>query len=255
VADGRLPAVEDLLDEYARVRLTRMMHAWRRSAQPAIVTHELVDDARDPILCHLRHRHLLNARSDPVKVVFHPEFITSTSPILGLEYDQFVRGCNLGVFPSYYEPWGYTPMECVIRGIPAITSDLSGFGKYVMEHFPDHDTTGIFVARRRSASFQQTVDQVSDWLYALTRMSRRERIHLRNETESYAEHFDWSHMGRYYRAGRRMAFLQYYPDLDLVPPDEEPADAMAEPSESGRHAGRRRALRPAAAGDAGTPAP
>ena len=52
---------------------------------------------------------------DPVKVIFHPEFITSTSPVLGLEYDHFVRGCNLGVFPSYYEPWGYTPMECIVR--------------------------------------------------------------------------------------------------------------------------------------------
>ncbi len=88
-----------------------------------------------------------------MKVVFHPEFITATSPLFGLEYDQFVRGCHLGVFPSYYEPWGYTPMECVVRGVPAITSDLSGFGAYVMEHFPDHDENGVYVARRRSVSF------------------------------------------------------------------------------------------------------
>jgi len=146
------------------------------------------------VLNHLRHRNLLNWPDDPVKVVFHPQFITSTSPVLGLEYDQFVRGCNLGLFPSYYEPWGYTPMECVIRGIPAITSDLSGFGSYAMTHFPDHDDNGIFVARRRGATFASTTAQVTSWLYALTRMSRRERIQLRNRVESHAEHFDWSNM-------------------------------------------------------------
>jgi len=222
LADGRMPALDDLLDEYARVRLKRMTHAWRQYAQPSIVTHDLWEDWKDPILCHLRRRELLNAADDPVKVVFHPEFITSTSPVLGIEYDQFVRGCNLGVFPSYYEPWGYTPMECIVRGIPAITSDLSGFGAYVMSHFPDHDENGIFVTRRRGKPFDETVSQVTGWLHEFTRMSRRERIQLRNRVEGHAEHFDWDHMARYYRVARRWAFQKYYPDLELFPPESQP---------------------------------
>ncbi len=219
VAQGRLPGIDDLLDEFARVRLKRMMHAWRQGPPPTIVTHDLWNDGADPVLCHLRHRGLLNAAGDPVKVVFHPEFITSTSPVLGLEYDQFVRGCNLGVFPSYYEPWGYTPMECVVRGIPAVTSDLSGFGAYVMSHFPDHNSNGIYVARRRGVSFEASCAEVTEWLYRLTRMSRRERIGLRNRVESHAEHFDWSNMTRYYRAARRWALQKYYPDREIIPPD------------------------------------
>ncbi|MBP7935853.1 MAG: glycogen/starch synthase [Phycisphaerae bacterium] len=217
VAQGRMPTLDDLLDEYARVRVKRMMHAWRKYAQPTIVTHDLWDDGNDAILRHLRHRHLLNAADDPVKVVFHPEFITSTSPVLGLEYDQFVRGCNLGVFPSYYEPWGYTPMECVVRGIPTITSDLSGFGAYVMSHFPDHDENGIFVARRRGQPFHETVSQITAWLHGFTQMGRRDRIQLRNRVETYATHFDWSEMGRYYRVARRWAFQKHYPQLDILP--------------------------------------
>ena len=101
VATGRLPVIEDLLDEYAAVRLKRMMYAWRSSPPPTIVTHDLLDDAHDPVLCHLRHRRLLNMEDDRVKVVFHPEFMSVTGPLLGMEYDQFVRGCHLGVFPSY----------------------------------------------------------------------------------------------------------------------------------------------------------
>ena len=74
---------------------------------------------------------MFNAADDPVKVVFHPEFVTATSPLISLDYEQFVRGCHMGIFPSYYEPWGYTPMECVALGLPAVTTDLSGFGAYV----------------------------------------------------------------------------------------------------------------------------
>lgn len=219
VACGRLPTMEDLLDEYARVRLKRMMHAWMNGAQPMIVTHDLENDLHDPVLSQLRARRLLNAPDDPVKVVFHPEFITSASPILGLEYDEFVRGCNLGVFPSYYEPWGYTPMECVVRGVPAITSDLSGFGAYLMDHLPDHDANGMFVARRRRVSFETTVYQVAGWLHALTRMSLRDRIAMRNRVEAHAEHFDWEVMAKYYRAACRKALEKYYPGRDLLPTD------------------------------------
>ena len=47
----------------------------------------------------------------PYQVVFHPEFLSSTNPLFRMDYEEFVRGCHLGVFPSYYEPWGYTPGE------------------------------------------------------------------------------------------------------------------------------------------------
>lgn len=219
VAEGRLPTAEELLDEYARVRLKRMMHAWMQRPQPMIVTHDLEDDLNDAVLRHLRSRRLLNAPDDPVKVVFHPEFITSTSPVLGLEYDQFIRGCNMGVFPSYYEPWGYTPMECIVRGVPAITSDLSGFGAYVMDNFPDHDANGIFVTRRHGVPFEQTVMQVANWLHNLTRTPLRERIQMRNRVETYAEYFDWTRMTRYYRAARRLAYEQHYPPHEMLLPD------------------------------------
>jgi glycogen(starch) synthase len=59
-------------------------------------------------------------------VIFHPEFLSSTNPLFGLDYEDFVRGCHLGVFPSDYEPWGYTPSECTVMGIPSISTNLSG---------------------------------------------------------------------------------------------------------------------------------
>jgi glycogen(starch) synthase len=81
----------------------------------------MADDSGDPILGQIRRVKLFNASSDRVKVVFHPDFLNSNNPILGLDYEEFVRGCHLGVFPSYYEPWGYTPAECtVVSPFPAL---------------------------------------------------------------------------------------------------------------------------------------
>jgi glycogen(starch) synthase len=114
----------------------------------------MADDAADPILNQIRRVQLFNRSSDRVKVLFHPEFLNANNPILGLDYEEFVRGCHLGVFPSYYEPWGCelgfrfffdgsvrlltcllarslvtdTPAECTVMGVPSITTNLSGFG-------------------------------------------------------------------------------------------------------------------------------
>ena len=95
-----------------------------------------------------------------MKVVFHPEFVTATSPLISLDYEQFVRGCHMGIFPSYYEPWGYTPMETVALGVPAVTTDLSGFGAYVQRHVENHNERGILVL---NAAITASTMRCSSW--------------------------------------------------------------------------------------------
>lgn len=202
---GRLPTYQELLPEDAVVRLKRAIHAWRTSRWPSIVTHDLADDANDPILKHLRYRHLLNGADDPVKVVFHPEFLTATSPLLNLDYEQFVRGCHLGVFPSYYEPWGYTPMESLALGVPAVASDLSGFGAYVERHIPNAAEQGVMVLRRRGRNFDETADEMANYMMGFCQMNRRQRIDLRNRTERLGEVFDWSNLVKHYHEAHNLA--------------------------------------------------
>jgi glycogen synthase len=204
-AAGRIATVQELIQEDAIVRLKRAIHAWRASRQPPIVTHDLLDDATDPILQHLRHRGLFNAGDDPVKVVFHPEFVTATSPLISLDYEQFVRGCHLGVFPSYYEPWGYTPMECVALGLPAVTTDLSGFGAYVQRSIENHQEQGITVLNRTSSGFDESVNQLTQYLCDFVQLNRRQRIELRNRVERLSEMFDWSNLIRHYHGAHELA--------------------------------------------------
>jgi glycogen(starch) synthase len=207
-ASGRVPDYQELLPDDSRVRLKRAQHAWRSHRQPLIVTHDLWDDAADPILKHIRHRGLFNAGDDPVKVVFHADFVSATSPLINLDYEQFVRGCHMGIFPSYYEPWGYTPMECIALGVPAVTTDLSGFGAYVEKHVPGQHKRGIpgiAVMNRRTVSFDDSADALVQHLFRFVQLQRRERIEMRNRVERLGELFDWSNLARHYDEAHNLA--------------------------------------------------
>jgi glycogen(starch) synthase len=202
---GRIPTYAELLPDDDQVRLKRTIHAWRNGRWPGIVTHDLHDDAGDPVLRQIRQVGLINAQDDPVKIVFHPEFLTATGPLLALEYDQFVRGCNLGVFPSYYEPWGYTPMESVAMGVPAVTTDLSGFGAYVQSQKIAGKEDGVLVLNRRTQDFHAAADQLANYLLEFCQLNRRQRIELRNRVERLSEVFGWANLVKHYDQAHAMA--------------------------------------------------
>jgi len=207
-AMGITPKLARLADDFWLLRLRRMAYAWKTSRLPLICTHTLADEANDEVLNRVQSAMMFNLADDPVKVVYHPDFITSSNPLFGMDYDQFVRGCHLGIFPSFYEPWGYTPLECVARGVPAVTSDLSGFGTYLLEHMPDYRDRGLFVVHRRGATFDQAAAELTDWLFEFTQLERRERIALRNQVEGLSDHFDWRNLGRHYTEAHNLALAR-----------------------------------------------
>jgi glycogen(starch) synthase len=163
-----------------------------------VVTHLLEDDAQDEVLNKIRQVWLFNRHDDPVKIVYHPQFISPVNPLWGMDYDQFVRGCHMGVFPSAYEPWGYTPLEAMAMGVPAITSDLAGFGRYVEETLPEIDGRGLTVLRRRGRTFGEAAADLARHLVDYCKLDRRGRIQLRNEVEKRSWAFDWSELGKAY---------------------------------------------------------
>ncbi|OGX84541.1 glycogen synthase [Hymenobacter lapidarius] len=196
--DHKLPELGAMVDDYWKLRYRRTLQSWKTNALPPVITHNLVNDQDDDILAFMRRANLLNHQHDRVKMVYHPDFVSPSSPLLGMEYGQFVRGCHMGVFPSYYEPWGYTPLECVARGVPAITSDLSGFGDYVLQTIPDPESKGIFVVHRQEKSFDESAEELTNMLWDFVLLNRRERIMQRNAVESSAELFDWKNLRVHY---------------------------------------------------------
>jgi glycogen(starch) synthase len=202
---GSVPDLSELVDDYWLLRLRRTIHSWQQGLPPGLVTYDLVDDSDDLILNQLRAARLWNQQDNPVKVIYHPQFITPACPLFGLEYEQFVRGCHLGIFPSYYEPWGYTPLESIALAVPAVTSDLSGFGSYLHQILPEHDDHGLLVLRRRDVSYEDVVTQLTDHLHRFANLDRRQRVALRSRAESFSVHFDWRRLVAYYHEAYQLA--------------------------------------------------
>ena len=210
VVKRKLPTYDELLPHDFQIRLKRTMYALKSHRLPSIVTHDMLDDGNDAVLRHLRHRGLFNSPADPVKVVFHPEFINATSPLFGLDYDQFVRGCHLGIFPSYYEPWGYTPLECLALGLPAVTTDLAGFGSYVQSSIPRAEEQGVHVLKRNKTEASHTIDQLTQYLVQFCQLSRRERIELRNRAERLSEVFSWNSLVEQYHKAQDESLVRKF---------------------------------------------
>ncbi|PUU77630.1 glycogen synthase [Tuber borchii] len=210
--DGeQVPAEKDLMSNQEKVMLKRRVYALKRNSLPPIVTHNMIDDQADPILNQIRRVQLFNHPSDRVKIIFHPEFLNSSNPVLSLDYDDFVRGTHLGVFASYYEPWGYTPAECTVMGVPSITTNLSGFGCYMEELIENASDYGIYIVDRRMKGVDDSVNQLCQFMYDFTVKSRRQRINQRNRTERLSDLLDWKRMGMEYVKARQLALRRAYP--------------------------------------------
>jgi len=211
---GEVPQGDSLLDTDDRIKLKRCILASQRCSWPPITTHNVCNADKDPVINALNRCSLLNSPEDRVKVVFHPEFLNSDNPLIGLSYEEFIRGCHLGVFPSYYEPWGYTPAECTIMGIPSITSNLSGFGCFMQEHVSDPQSYGIYILDRKFISVEESVRKLAQMMFNFSQLSRKQRILQRNRTERLSDLLDWRKLHKYYTQSRVKALRVVNPDFE-----------------------------------------
>ena len=207
--DLKMPDLNQFVDEYWRLRLRRTIQTWKTKKLPKYVTHLLKNE--DALTEAIRYTNMINHKEDKVKIIYHPDFVVSTNPLFGMDYNQFVRGCHMGIFPSYYEPWGYTPLECIARGVPTVTSDLSGFGDYMMQIMKDYDEWGVHVLKRDKHTFEEASEDLANILLKYVTTSRRDRIMLRNRVESISEIFDWTNLRSYYDTAHDLSMKRRKP--------------------------------------------
>jgi phosphorylase/glycogen(starch) synthase len=126
----------------------------------AYLTHNLWDPANDAILRRIRENGLFNRPEDKVKIFFIPSYLNGRDGIVNLDYYDFIIGFDVAAFPSYYEPWGYTPLESVAFHVPAIITSLSGFGQWVKNHNGE-TAPALIVIDRNDDNDRQVVDQLT----------------------------------------------------------------------------------------------
>ncbi len=125
------------------------------------VTHLLVDASSDEILERIAIAKLSNSLSDKVKVVFVPTYLNGNDGIVNLAYFDALIGFDLTAYPSYYEPWGYTPMESLAFRVPTITTSLTGFGHWVKTNFPEIGKA-VGIIERTNGNNQEYVSQMAE---------------------------------------------------------------------------------------------
>src|SRR3990172_9919308 len=177
---------EDFLLEL-KPKLKRLM----RKGLPPISTHFLFDEDTDLIMKTLREVGLDNSPDDVVKIVFYPIYLSGADGLLDTSYYESMQGSHLGVFPSYYEPWGYTPLEAAALGVSSLTTDLSGFGQYICKECAQGKYPGIFVLQRFKKSTEDIIKALTDMMSQFAHFSTKERIENKIMAQKIAATADW----------------------------------------------------------------
>lgn len=164
------------------------------NGQPFICTHHAWNAPGDPILNACRRLGLNNQRDSRVKVIFCPAMLDGNDGFFNMPYEEILSACDVGFFPSWYEPWGYTPQESAAYAVPTLTTDLSGFGMWARDAQKDMTAPlGVGVMPRRGMSYAQSVDGLHDAIIQGVTLTPEVMLGLRKKARDVAELTSWSH--------------------------------------------------------------
>lgn len=161
-------------------------------------THTLVNEQHDAILNAFREAGLENKKEDKVKVIFYPIYLSGADGLGDLDYYESIQAAHLGVFPSYYEPWGYTPLESAAWGVSAITSNLSGFGKYFYDTLKNIKMSGISIIDMENETTDEIISDLTNNLIRYVNYDRKDRIENKIQARKIAAMADWKNFSQYY---------------------------------------------------------
>ena len=181
----------------------RKLHSHNR-----ISTHELNDYAHDPVMQALDWFHLKNLNHDRVKVVFVPAYLNGSDGIFNKTYYDLLIGLDLTVFPSYYEPWGYTPLESIAFQVPTITTDLSGFGEWISESQQGIEK-GVGIVNRSDYNSYEVAINIAEMIKHFTQCNATEIKAIRKNAAIIAEKALWKHFIHYYAEAYHIALTKH----------------------------------------------
>jgi len=185
-------------EEFILKAKRKLLRLKSKSGNAPLSTHNISDDKNDPILKAFREAGLENKKEDKVKVIFYPIYLTGADGLGDLDYYQSIQACHLGIFPSYYEPWGYTPLETAALGVSSLTSNLSGFGKYFYDALNNKKVPGINILDMENEEKRDVVNDFVDILYKFTLFTKKERIDNKIKAREIAFLADWEEFVKYY---------------------------------------------------------
>lgn len=164
------------------------------------LTHTLHNTDSDKVLSMMRYLRMDNGKDDKVKLIFVPCYLTGDDGIINLSYYDVLLGYDLCVFPSYYEPWGYTPLESVAFKVPCITTDLAGFGLWVNKELGRYGelNDGVKVVHRTDSNYHDVADNIEEALCEYSQFNAALVKSSRANAEKLSKKALWSEFIKYY---------------------------------------------------------
>ena len=187
----------------ARTDLKQVLKALTRSKgglnNPRI-THELNEPWNDKVLDQMNYLNIQNRPEDNVKIIFVPCYLDGNDGIFNKLYYDLIIGADITVFPSYYEPWGYTPTESVAFHVPCITTDLAGFGLWAnsLKGAPSEIEDGVKTIHRSDYNFEEVSETIAQTILKFSKFDNAQVKAARKAAERVAEQALWKHFIKYY---------------------------------------------------------
>lgn len=167
--------------------------------QCPFITHWLNEMGNDRILNYIFQCGFANSQSDKLKIIFVPCYLNGEDGIFNCSYYDLLIGADVTVYPSYYEPWGYTPLESIAFGIPTVTTNLAGFGLWAKKYLSgDNLEEGVAVANRTDFNYFEVADFIKNQLINYAKNSASSNQIVRDKCFSLAKQAEWNKFISYY---------------------------------------------------------
>lgn len=171
-----------------------------------VITHWLNNMDYDPIISRIHGLNISNDKNSNVTIIYVPCYLNGNDGIFNLSYYDLVIGMDATVFPSYYEPWGYTPLESVAFGVPTITTTLSGFGQWILSSFQnDFNDCGVNVISRGDFNYEQVTEGIAQSLRSLIDNDSKTTVQIGKAAMTTAATASWSNFINYYQEAYSIA--------------------------------------------------
>ena len=179
-------------------------------------SHYLIDPEYDIISRRLNELNFKNAVGDKVKVYFIPSYLNGNDGVFNMTYYDLLAGLDLTLFPSYYEPWGYTPLESLAFKVPTATTTLAGFGLWVKEHSKG-EHPGITVIPRNDSNYRNVVEDVVGRVKEIARLTKEERKAYMDNAREVSEIALWENNIVYYKKAYSEALVKVIAEKGAFP--------------------------------------
>lgn len=187
-------------DVLERLQKAKGVNTYDTPLDLPMITHNLYNMSDDRVINMMKSYDMWNRKDDKVKVIFIPSYLNGDDGILNMPYYDVIIGKDLSVYPSYYEPWGYTPLESVAFSVPCITTDLAGFGVWAntIKGAYSEIEDGVKTIHRTDYNYSEVADAIKDTVVKYSGFTPAQVKKCRAKASQLSKKALWKKFIKYY---------------------------------------------------------